>query len=223
MANKTVAYIRVSTQKQDITNQRHEILEAANQRRLHVDEWVEMEISSRKSEKARRIDDLKSTLQSGDILIVTELSRLGRSTGDVVNLVRALMGAGVRVIVLKQNLDLTQAKSDMTSKILVTVFSMLAELERDLISSRTKEALSAKKAAGVKLGKPMGTVQGSKFDVDREKIELLLRAGHSVRKVAKVLGYPNPVGLGKYLKRRGITDAIRREREKAAKTITART
>lgn len=217
MANKTIAYIRVSSQKQDVANQRHEILEYANAHGLRVAEWLEVELSSRKSDKARRIDELKGTLQSGDMCITTELSRLGRSTGDVVNLVRALMGAGVRVIVLKQNLDLTQAKNDMTSKILVTVFSMLAELERDLISSRTREALAAKKAAGVKLGKPKGTVQKSKFDADREKIELLLRAGHSVRKVAKVLGYPNPVGLGKYLKRRGITDAIRREREASAK------
>jgi DNA invertase Pin-like site-specific DNA recombinase len=214
---KTVAYIRISTQRQDVIGQRHEILEAANHRHLHVDEWMEVELSSRKSDKARRIDELKGTLQTGDTLVVTELSRLGRSTGDVVNLVRALMGAGVRVIVLKQNLDLTQAKNDMTSKILVTVFSMLAELERDLISSRTREALAAKKAAGVRLGKPMGTVQGSKFDADREKIELLLRAGHSRRKVARVLGYPNPVGLGKYLKRRGIADAIHGEREAAAK------
>ncbi len=214
---KTVAYIRVSTLKQDVANQRHEILEYANAHRLRVAEWMEVELSSRRSDKARRIDELKGTLQSGDTLLTTELSRLGRSTGDVVNLVRALVSAGVRVIVLKQHLDLTQAKNDMASKVLVTLFSMLAELERDLISSRTREALAAKKAAGVKLGKPMGTVQKSKFDGDREKVELLLRAGHSLRKVARVMGYPNPVGLGKYLKRRGITDAIHGEREAAAK------
>ena len=135
---------------------------------------------------------------------MTELSRLGRSTAEVISLVNELVDRKVRVIVLKQNLDINQQEQDMGSKIIITVFSLLAELERDLISVRTKEALASKKVQGVKLGKPPGTVQKSKFDADREKIEELLDLGLSVRKIAKHLGYSSHIGLNKYVNRRGL-------------------
>lgn len=92
----------------------------------------------------------------------------------------------------------------MSSKIIVTLFSLFAELERDLVSLRTKEALAAKRAQGIKLGKPSGTVQASKFDENRERIEELLSLGLSVRKIAKLLGYSNHVGLNTYIRKRGI-------------------
>lgn len=81
------------------------------------------------------------------------------------------------------------SQHDMSSKIIVTMFSLFAELERDLVSLRTKEALATKKAQGIKFGKPKGTIQASKFDKDRERIEELLGLGLSVRKIAKLLGY----------------------------------
>ena len=96
-------------------------------------------------------------LADSDVLIVTELSRLGRSTSEVIALINELVQRNVRVIIIKQNLDIS--KHDMSSKIIVTLFSLFAELERDLVSLRTKEALAAKKAQGVKLGKPRGTLQ----------------------------------------------------------------
>jgi DNA invertase Pin-like site-specific DNA recombinase len=92
----------------------------------------------------------------------------------------------------------------MQSKIIVTLFSLFAELERDLISLRTREALAAKKAQGVRLGKPVGTIQASKFDKDRERIEELLGLGLSVRKTASLLGYSNHIGLNNYVARRQI-------------------
>lgn len=198
---KTYAYIRVSTDKQDANNQRLEILEYARRHDLKVNEFIEITISSRQTSKERRIDELVSRLQTGDTLIVSELSRLGRSTGDVINLIKELAARTIRVIAIKQNIDINGDR-DMTSKIIVTIFSLLAELERDLISLRTKEALAGRKRKGVQLGKPKGTIQKSKFDKDRQKIEELLGYGVSVRKIANVLGYGSHRGLNLYINKR---------------------
>ena len=118
-----------------------------------------------------------SEIDSNDTVITTELSRLGRSTSEVIDLVNALIQKQVRVISIKQKLDITD--HDMTSKVMVTMFSLFAELERDLISIRTKEALANKKVNGVKLGKPKGTIQKSKFDKDVDRIKELLDLGLS--------------------------------------------
>ena len=203
---KIIAYIRASTGKQDVNNQKLEILEFARQFNLDVDEFVEITISSRKTSKQRRIDELLEKLADSDTLIVTELSRLGRSTSEVVTLVNELLQRNIRVIVTKQNLDMAQ--HDMSSKIIVTLFSLFAELERDLVSLRTKEALAAKKAQGIKLGKPKGTIQASKFDKDRERVEELLRLGMSVRKIAKLMGYSNHIGLNTYIRKRRIRESL---------------
>lgn len=147
--NKTIAYLRASTDKQDIQNQKFEILEYANRHDLRVNEWVAITISSRRTPKQRRIEELLDSLAGADTLIVTELSRLGRSTAEVIDLINQLMRRQVRLIVIKQNLDLNHGQHDMSAKIITTIFSLLAELERDLISLRTKEALAAKRANGV--------------------------------------------------------------------------
>ncbi|MCP5096216.1 MAG: recombinase family protein [Chloroflexi bacterium] len=207
--SKTIAYIRASTGKQDVNNQKLEILEFARHANLKVNEFVQITISSRKTNKQRRIDELLEKLVNSDTLIVTELSRLGRSTSEVVTLVNELVQRNVRVIVIKQNLDIAQ--HDMSSKIIVTLFSLFAELERDLVSLRTKEALATKKAQGIQLGKPKGTIQASKFDKDRERIEELLRLGMSVRKIAKVMGYSNHIGLNTYIKKRKIRELLKQE------------
>ena len=197
---KTLAYLRASTDKQDTNNQKLEILEYARKQDLKIDDFIELTISSRKSPKQRRIEELTHRLDPSDTLIVTELSRLGRSTAEVIALINALVEKSIRVIILKQNLDIRQ--HDMNSKIIITLFSLFGELERDLVSSRTKEALAAKKAQGQILGKPRGTIQKSKFDAHQEKIKELLGIGLSVRKIAKVLGYSNHIALNEYLNKR---------------------
>lgn len=199
---KTIAYLRASTDKQDLNNQKLEILDFARRKGLSVDDFVEITMSSRKTLKQRRIDEVLEMLDEADILIVTELSRLGRSTAEVISLVNALVAREVRVIILKNNLDISQ--NDMNSKIMITLFSLFAELERDLIGLRTKEALAAKKSQGQILGKPKGTIQKSKFDKDIEKIKELLVYGLSVRKISKVLGYTSHIALSTYIKKREI-------------------
>jgi DNA invertase Pin-like site-specific DNA recombinase len=200
--SKIIAYIRTSTDKQDLNNQKLEIFEYAKKNDLQVNDFIEMSISSRKSTKERRIDEMLSTMIDADTLIVTELSRLGRSTAEVIGLVNELLKRQVRVIVIKQQLDIRQ--HDMTSKVMITLFSLFSELERDLISLRTKEALASKKRQGIKLGKPKGTIQKSKFDKDIDKIKELLDLGLSVRKIASYLGYSNHIGLNNYINKRNI-------------------
>lgn len=199
---KTIAYLRTSTDKQDLSHQKLEILEFARRQGLHVDEYVEITISSQKTSKQRRIDELVQMLNETDVLIVTELSRLGRSTAEVIAIVNALVERNIRLIMIKQNLDIH--RQDMNSKIMITLFSLFAELERDLISQRTKEALAAKKAQGQTLGKPKGTLQKSKFDNEAARIKELLGYGLSVRKIAKLLGYSNHIALNTYINKRGL-------------------
>ena len=199
---KIVAYLRASTDKQDTNHQKLELLEFCRKKFMSIDEFVEITISSRKTKKQRQIGDLFDKLVKTDTLIATELSRLGRSTTEIISLVNALVQRNIRVIVTKQNLDIST--EDMNSKVTLTLFSLFAELERDLISLRTKEALASKKRQGQILGKPKGTIQKSKFDQNLDKIKELLGYGLSVRKIAKVLGYTNHIALNTYIKKRNV-------------------
>ena len=167
---------------------------------LKIDEFVAITISSRKTRKQRRIEEVLEMLADSDTLIVTELSRLGRSRAEVIALVNELVARNIRVIILKQNLDISQ--HDMSSKIVITLFSLFAELERDLISLRTKEALAAKKQQGKTLGKSKGTLQKSKFDANLDRLKDLLKLGLSVRKIATLLGYKNHLVFNTYINKR---------------------
>lgn len=193
---KIIAYLRASTDKQDLNNQKLEILEYARKNHLEIDDFIEITISSRKTSKDRRIDEMTAALND------TDIRRLGRSTAEIIGLINALIKKQVRVIAIKQNLDIKQ--HDMNSKIITTLFSLFAELERDLISLRTKEALASKKSQGIQLGKPKGTIQKSKFDKDIDRIKDLLELGLSVRKIAIILGYSNHIGLNLYINKRNI-------------------
>lgn len=207
--SKTVAYIRASTAVQDVKNQRHEILEYGYREGLTIDEFVEVTVSSRQDSRKRRIEELQTRLESGDTLIVTELSRLGRSTGEVILLINQLVAHGVNVLVIKQNLRLGQGLEDMTAKVMVTLLALFAEIERDFISLRTKEALAAKKAQGVILGKPKGTIQASMYDKDKEKIQELLALGVPQKRISEThLGYGTTKSLSYYIRTRRLNRAM---------------
>jgi len=199
---KTIAYIRVSTVQQDVTNQRLEILEYARRNDLKVDDFLELEISSRRTLKERRIEELLSRLQSGDTLIVSELSRLGRSTSEVINLVNHLIQLKVNFIVIKQGLRISE-KMDMQTKVVVTMFSLFSELERDIVSERTKSALAAKKAAGQKLGKPKGTIQKSSLDDKQAVIRELMKHRVAKAAIARMVG-TSRTNLIEYIRRRNL-------------------
>jgi len=175
-----IGYVRVSTEKQDMKNQHHEILEYANRCKMHVDEMFEVEVSTRKDMKTRKIDVVARKLQKGDTLIVSELSRLGRSIVEIISIINELIKMHVTVIAIKQGIKIN-GNHDVQSKVLITVFSLLAELERDMISERTKMALAAKRAQGVVLGRPKGRIGKSKLDGRVPEILDLMRdkAGYS--------------------------------------------
>ena len=200
---RTIAYIRVSSDTQDVDKQRLEILDYANRCGIKVDEFISIEISSRKTAKERRIEELMEKLTAGDTLIVSELSRIGRSIAEVIGLVNGLVERKIRLVAIKQNLNIKD-NHDMTSKVIVTVFSLLAELERDLISSRTKAALAALKNGGKQLGRPKGKLSKSRLDGQEEKIKGLLVKKVSKAAIARILGVHRGT-LIKFLESRRIT------------------
>jgi len=199
---KNIAYVRVSTMEQDVQNQKYEVLEYARKNDLKINDFLEIEISSRRDKKSRRIDELMEMLQAGDTLIVSELSRLGRSTTEVIDLVHELIKKKVSFIAIKQGIRVS-SKMDMQTKVIVTMFSLFAELERDIISERTKQALAAKKAGGVKLGKPKGIMQKSKLDDRQEAIREFLKHRVSKSAIARMLD-TNRGNLIRYIRTRGL-------------------
>ena len=161
-------------------------------------------MSSRKSTAMRRIDELLGKLSPEDTIISSELSRLGRSIKETLNTIETIVqDKKTRLILIKQNLDLNpNAKNNVSNKVLITIFSMLAELERDFISERTKEGLRARAAKGIKLGKPKGVIQASMYDKDKEKIMHLFQLGVPIQKIiATHLGYGKYLSLKAYIGR----------------------
>ncbi len=187
------SYIRVSTNQQSIKTQKDEIQRYCDLNSLEIDESIEVEISSRKDLRQRRVHELLSKLSNDDILIVTELSRLGRNTGEVITLIDTLIKKNVEVRILKQNLFIKS--HDPMNKMLITILSMFSEFERDIISQRTKESLQNLKDRGIKLGKKVGTIQSSIYDEDKDKIVELLSLGLSYRKVVNHLNYGSESSL----------------------------
>jgi DNA invertase Pin-like site-specific DNA recombinase len=189
-------YVPVSTQDQSVDSQKNSISRYCIDQRMMVDEWIELEMSSRKSTVHRRIDELLNKLSPNDIVISSELSRLGRSIKETINTIETItQGKQARLILIKQNLDLNPAvKSNIANKVLITIFSMLAELERDFISERTKEGLRARVEKGIKLGKPKGVIQASMYDKDKDKILHLYQLGVPMQKIITI-----HLGYGKYL------------------------
>ena len=148
-----LGYIRVSTDKQDADSQRHLLLEYAQTHKLLIDEWIAVEVSSRKTTKDRRIDELLMKLKRGDTLIVAELSRLGRNMLETLNIIHSLTENEVKVIFVRQP---ELSTTGPHTKLLLAIYSYFAESERDFISMRTKHGLAAAKASGRQLGRPKG-------------------------------------------------------------------
>ena len=197
---KNVSYLRVSTDAQDTEKNKHAVLAFANQKDFGKVEFVEEKVSGKKPWRERKIKGVLDSLEEGDRLIVPELSRLGRSTLEVLEILKEAKDKRVDVFALKEGLALNG--DGMQAKIMTTMLALFAELERDFISQRTKEALKARKAAGVKLGRPKGPGK-SKLDPHREEIVALLKNGATKRFVAKRYD-TTPVNLNNWLRKNGI-------------------
>lgn len=180
----TIAYLRISTTDQDLEKNKAAILHLANEKNLGQVQFIEETISGTVSWKKRKIANIIEQLQKGDNLIVSELSRIGRSMLEIMQVLSIAMEKSIHVYAIKGDWKLDDS---LQSKIMAMVFSMAAEIERDLISKRTKEALRAKKAAGVKLGRPRGTGK-SKLDQYRIEIEVMLNNGSTQKFIAQKYG-----------------------------------
>lgn len=177
-------YIRVSTDRQTVENQRYEIKRFCHENNLQVDKWISETISGTKEINKRRLGKLLKGVKKDDIIICSEISRLGRSLFMIMSVLNRCMEIGAKVWTVKDNYRLGD---DITSKVLAFAFGISAEIERRLISQRTKEALARKKSEGVKLGRPKGP--GKRLLDGKEKqIKAMLDAGLSKVQVAKVYG-----------------------------------
>ena len=182
--NKTVAYLRVSTAEQDLEKNKSDILHLANNKNFGKVTFVEEKVSGKKPWKERKIKEIIDELGEGDRLIVPELSRLGRSMLEIMEILSIAKEKKICIYAVKGNWHLN---ASIESKIVGMVFAMAAEIERNLISQRTKEGLRARKAAGVKLGRPKGPGK-SKLDKYREEIIALLKNGSTKVYVARKYG-----------------------------------
>ena len=196
---RTIAYLRVSTNDQDLEKNKADILHLANDKGLGRVEWIEEKISGRVSWKKREIGRVLEDLTEGDNLIVSELSRLGRSMLQCMEILSIATERKINVYAIKGN---WQLDNSIQSKIVAMAFSMAAEIERDLISSRTKEALAARKRDGKPLGRPKGSGK-SKLDKYRPEIEALLANGSTKKFVAERYG-TNPKYLSRWIKKNGL-------------------
>ncbi len=194
-------YIRVSTDKQTVENQRFEIEKFIKKTNLHVDAWIEETISGTVAPDKRNLGKLIEKAKTGDIIICSELSRLGRNMFMIMSILNILMDQGVIIYTVKERYKLGE---DLTSKVLAFAFSISAEIERTLISQRTKEALRRKKAEGIKLGRPKGKLNTKyKLSGCEYKIRMMLHEGYPKSLICKQLNVA-PSTLYRYLKIKNI-------------------
>lgn len=204
---RVTAYVRVSTIKQETDNQLSGIREYAAREGIVITEVVGETISGFKSQiTERKFSDVVDELQPGDTLIVSETSRISRRLLEVQNIIQQLLDKNVRVITVKENIVF---KDDINSKVLAFAFSLGAEMERSLISSRTKEALARRKAEGVRLGRPPGDLKPENLKLwgkDEEIIELRMKRV-SKSAIARLFEV-NRETLSRYMKRRELDKEI---------------
>lgn len=187
----TYGYIRVSTDKQTVENQRFEIVRFCRKNNIKIDLWIEETISGTLTPEKRELGLLLSKIKEGDLIICSELSRLGRSLFMIMSILNLIMQKGARVWTVKDGYKLGD---DIQSKVLAFAFALSAEIERNLISQRTREALALKKAQNVKLGRPKGSLNKRHLtDGIENHILEMYNSGLSVNRIAKFIGFSRTI------------------------------
>ena len=182
----TLAYIRVSTQLQTGESQKYEIEKFCKAKSINVVKWTEESVSGTIPWERRRLGKAVRKLGRGDLIICTELSRLGRNMLMIMSLLNYCSSKGIAIHTIKDNFVLSD---NINSKIIAFAFSLAAEIERNLISQRTKEALAAKKLMGIKLGRPNGSSpKRQTFEKNQPIIATMIQNGESISSVARQFG-----------------------------------
>lgn len=192
-------YIRVSSDKQTVENQRYEIMKFCNRENIIINGWIEETISGTKSYSKRQLGKLLKKIQKDDLIICAELSRLGRNLFMIMEILNICMTKEAKVWTIKDNYRLG---NDIQSKVLAFAFGLSAEIERNLISQRTKEALARKRSEGVRLGRPPGhrnSPEKYKLSGKESLILEMLESGMSRREIARKCNV-NRNTLSRYLK-----------------------
>jgi DNA invertase Pin-like site-specific DNA recombinase len=210
MPIKTTAYLRVSTGGQDLDQQKLAILDYARRHRTPVTDFVEVHGSAGSPAQRQQLLGLIDTLQPGDRLIVSELSRLGRSLNQILQIVDRLIRQGVRLVAIKESIRF-EGKQNLQTKAMIALFGLFAEVERDLIAERTKEGLAAAKAKGKQLGRPKGSLGKSKLDGKEAEITQLLQKKVSKASIARIVDV-DPMTLDHFIRTRKLQPAKRRSR-----------
>lgn len=178
----TYSYLRVSCLKQNITNQRFEVEKYAKENGIVIDAWITETISGTKRYNDRKLGKLLKRLKKNDTLILPELSRLGRSLMEIFSILNMCLEKEVNIIAIKENYKLTNT---LEAKVIAFAFSIASEVERRLISLRTREALARKKAEGIKLGRPKNV--SSKLKGKETEIKELISSGIPKTQICKKL------------------------------------
>jgi DNA invertase Pin-like site-specific DNA recombinase len=183
---KIIGYTRVSTDQQDLFKQKHLLLEYAQKNQWLISEFIEVEISAQKSQQERKIDILLHRLETGDKLLVAELSRLGRNMLETLNIINNLSEKGVDILFVRQPELSTSAPH---AKLLMAIYSYFAEAERNYISIRTKQGLAAARSKGKKLGRPKGSKnkKTNALKAHHAEINQYLNLGLSVVSIMKII------------------------------------
>ena len=194
------AYIRVSTDKQHQENQKYEIEQFASANNLYIDKWIEETISSKKPLEERKLGKLIKKLKADDILITSEISRIGRNLLQIMSVLHHCMNVGCQVWTIKDNYRLG---SDIQSKVLAFAFGLSAEIERNLISQRTKASLDNIRATGKRLGRPF-SAQSKKLKLSKntKKVKKFLEMGLTHYRIGKILGV-KPSTVSNFVNRMG--------------------
>lgn len=193
-----IGYIRVSSNKQTYEHQKYEIEQFAKLNNIKISHWVEETISSRKPLQKRELGNLLDSLVEGDILIACEISRLGRSLLEVMKILEICLNKNCQVWTIKESYKLG---NDIQSKVMAFAFGLSAEIERNLISQRTKASLDSIKAKGKKLGRPFAAQSRRlKLTKNTKRIKELLESGVSKNQIAKIMNVQT-ITLRRFIKR----------------------
>lgn len=197
---KIFAYIRVSTEMQTRDNQEFEIRRYCRKHGISVSEWISESVSGTIAVEKRKLGQMLERMERGDLLICTELSRLGRNMLMIMGLLNICASKGISIHTIKDNFDLSDT---INSKIIAFAFALAAEIERNLISQRTKEALAVRRIKGVRLGRPPGSsAKKVSFHKQTDKLQSLIDEGMSFREIAEIFGIHRNT-LRKYMKEAG--------------------
>jgi DNA invertase Pin-like site-specific DNA recombinase len=197
MTRQIFAYLRVSTNDQDVENQKHGIKQYAVEKGFDNIEYIADSVSSKVKWQERKLGDMIKNARNGDVIIFSEISRMARSTLQVLEILRECAEKQIEAHIVKTKMIIDNS---IQSKAMVLVYSLVAEMEKDFISVRTKEALARKKAEGVKLGRPAGKPKVSKLDKHKDKIAKLRASKVGVTDIAKFIGGVSRATVHNWLK-----------------------